>query len=693
MIARLLFIALLAPAAAPPDLDMRAQALRAELASEQALPQGAKISLERQLLTSLERRRDLERAQKDAAALAQTPVAAPAAPPQTLLEIDDLRRDAQQLDLTIETGARRLEILGANRDAAAARLAEAVARRRQFDDSADRDSDRAVIARLETEFAESTTAELDLLHDVIDLQQQSARAQRDALSRRLAAAAAVGKPSAADVAEIERRLAARSDDLAKRFAAATAARESAYRELAAQAATASAEHVATLKEKLATRDIDIELAREAMSNLTIERAAWQLAIRYWRDADAGAIVEARERGPVIHATLERQLDFMKVSSDQILTRMSALDTEPLAEPALSEWRALRAALDERLRLLQAATLDARGALALLDRLRDDFDARIGVATWRERLSFAWTSTRSMLSRAWNFELFVVDQTVDVDGRQTSVPRSVTVAKLIQAPLLLLIGLFLAFRLTAFIERHARRRGVDEASARLTRRWTLGLLTCAIALSSLAIAGIPLAAFAFVGGAVAIGVGFGMQTLFKNLISGVMVLVERPFRLGDEIQLGDLRGIVVDVDLRASVVRDSEGSETLIPNSVLIEQNVKKMTSRSKTAGQTIDVVVDASSDPRKVVDTMRTAAERHGQLIASREPVVFLEDFGASGLRFSMQYWIEILPSGERRRIASDLRLMIFAAFQDAGIRFAQSQIDVRLDPRNVRDVVETQAA
>src|SRR5262249_52995021 len=149
--------------------------------------------------------------------------------------------------------------------------------------------------------------------------------------------------------------------------------------------------------------------------------------------------------------------------------------------------------------------------------------------------------RRGIDAAWNFELFTVEQTIEVDGRQTAVPRAVTVAKLIEAPLLLLLGLFVAFRVTALLERLAHRRGVDAVRAGLTRRWALGILACACALASLVVAGIPLAAFAFLGGAVAIGIGFGMQNLIKNLISGVLLLIERPFRIGDEIVLGDLRG--------------------------------------------------------------------------------------------------------------------------------------------------------
>jgi potassium efflux system protein len=422
-----------------------------------------------------------------------------------------------------------------------------------------------------------------------------------------------------------------------------------------------------------------------MSNLTIEQTAWQLAIRYWRDNDTAALVEARERGPATRDSLSRRLEFMKASFDQFAAQSGSLDAQFAQAPAApdaADLHALRDTLEERARLMESCMLDERRVLALIDRLRADFDTRIGAATWKDRFAYAWESGRMLASRIWNFEVFVVDQTVDVNGRQTKVPRGVTVAKIVKAPLLLLVGLFLAFHLTRWIERYASRRGVDPASARLTRRWTFGLLACACALSSLAIAGIPFAAFAFVGGAVAIGVGFGMQTLFKNLISGILVLIERPFRLGDEIQVGDLRGTVVDIDLRTSVLRDADGSETLIPNSALVEQNV---TARARAVRQTLTATVDAEADPRKVSETMRDAAQRHGLVDPSREPLVFLDEFPGAGLRFSMHYWLDMAPGIDRQRVASDLRLMILGAFNAAGIRLAQGQLDLHVHADEAR--------
>ena len=695
MLIRLLLIALLAPAAAPTDIETRAQALRADLAvNESAQPLSPRVALERQLLTSLERRRDLERVRNDAKTKADTPQDEPDVPPRGMLEADDLRRRAQELDLSIAAGARRLGIVQADRAAAADRLVQAVTNVRQLETTAAPGDDKLEQARLEAELAESNTAELDAITEVVQLQQRIDRAENAGIASRLASVATTLKPTAQEVAEVERRLSARKAEIQQSLTAGAKARDVAFEAVQKEAAAASPNQRKVLEERLATRDIEIELIRERMSNLTLEEVAWQLAIRYWRDGDLAAVAEAREHGPAIRDAISRRLDFMKASFDQFAGQSGSLETQlTLAPPGkdATDMQALRDTFDERAQLVERGMLEEQRVLALMDRLRTDFDARIGVASWKERAELAWESTRQFVAQIWNLELFVVDQTVDVNGRQTKVPSSVTVQKVVKAPLLLLVSLFLVYHLTRLLERRLRSRGFEEASARLARRWTFGLLAFACALASLALAGIPFAAFAFVGGAVAIGIGFGTQALFRNLISGVLVLIERPFRLGDEIQIGNLRGTVVDIDLRASVLRDGDGSETLIPNSALVEQNV---TARLRAVRQTLSVTVEADSDPRKVADAMREAAGRHGLVDQSTEPVVLLDEFPGSGLRFSIQYWLTASPGIDRQRVASDLRLMILGAFNDNGIKLAQGAMDRRVhadDARRLVDVVPTE--
>jgi len=207
MLIRVLLIAALASgavcAATKPDDDLasRAAALRAELAdADSAQPPTPRIAMQRQLLTSIERRLDLARTRTDMIAsdgdtrsgqLLQTDVL-----PLGVLEADDLRRLSQELDLAIDAGTRRLALARADREAAATRLVQAVAHLRELEDGGSSDADVIALAKLEAELAESATAELDAIVAVVEVEQQSERAQRDAIAKRLATKSTLSKRTA-----------------------------------------------------------------------------------------------------------------------------------------------------------------------------------------------------------------------------------------------------------------------------------------------------------------------------------------------------------------------------------------------------------------------------------------------------------------------------------------------------------------
>jgi potassium efflux system protein len=215
---------------------------------------------------------------------------------------------------------------------------------------------------------------------------------------------------------------------------------------------------------------------------------------------------------------------------------------------------------------------------------------------------------------------------------------------------------------------------------LAGKWFFALLFVILFLMSLTTVKIPFTVFAFLGGAIAIGIGFGMQTLFKNLISGLMILIERPFRLGDVIEVGDIRGKVVDINLRSSLIRDRDEIETLVPNSTFIEQEVTNWTYSSKRVRFTLNVGVAYGSPTREVRELLLDTAKRHKLILEDPAPEVFFEDFAADSLAFSLQYWLDLSGGLDLRRVASDMRFMLDKAFTDAGIVIAFPQRDVHLD-------------
>ena len=256
------------------------------------------------------------------------------------------------------------------------------------------------------------------------------------------------------------------------------------------------------------------------------------------------------------------------------------------------------------------------------RWRQEFADAAQQRSTSEKAAAVWAEAKDLGREVWDFELFAVEDTVDIAGKPTTVSRGVTVGKSIGALLLFIIGYKIAgfFALRAqrlMVERFA----VDAAQARVLRRWMMLLTGFVLAVITLNLARIPLTVFAFMGGALAIGVGFGTQTLLRNLISGIIVLFERKVRVGDIVDVDGVQGVVTAVDIRSTTVRQFDGIETMVPNSLLLEQKVTNWTGESPTMRRVVKVGVAYGSPTRQVADIMKAAADEHGLVLKEPAPL------------------------------------------------------------------------
>ena len=228
-----------------------------------------------------------------------------------------------------------------------------------------------------------------------------------------------------------------------------------------------------------------------------------------------------------HATL-RELRDVYVQREAIL-RGSLVATQPL-ERMFSRWR--------------ASVASRTTSRPLADRVRD-----------------GWVVGTLWVKRLWNFELFSVEDSFETaEGRKIAAQRSVTIGKTVGAALLIFVGYWLcsaarAARTLGVGARAAQHAGVGKHRLPLDA----GVPGGAAHHREPARGQIPLTVFAFLGGALAIGIGFGAQNLLKNLMSGIMLLIEKPLRVGDLIEFGNIRGRVTNIGFRASIVRPPTGS--------------------------------------------------------------------------------------------------------------------------------------
>jgi small-conductance mechanosensitive channel len=285
-----------------------------------------------------------------------------------------------------------------------------------------------------------------------------------------------------------------------------------------------------------------------------------------------------------------------------------------------------------------------------------------------------------LARLWNFELFVAQDTITVDGQPITGKRSVTLGKIVLAILILVLGYWLTGLVSRLVEPIVIRRfEIDPNQADLIRRWFRVVLVLSLAAISLISVKIPLTVFAFAGGALAIGLGFGMQTLLKNFVSGIIILFERPFRVGDVLDIAGQRGSVVAIGIRSSVLRQFDNTEALIPNSTLLENSVTNWTYSDRKVRFTVSVGVAYGSDTRRVVQLLTEVAERHGLIERVPTPQILFVNFGDNALVFELRFWVNVIAANAAQ-VASDLRQMIAGTFAEHGIVIAFPQRDIHFD-------------
>ena len=191
--------------------------------------------------------------------------------------------------------------------------------------------------------------------------------------------------------------------------------------------------------------------------------------------------------------------------------------------------------------------------------------------------------------------------------------------------------------------------------------------------------LTLTAFAFLGGALAIGVGFGTQTLLKNFISGIILLFERPLRVGDVVEVAGITGTIKRIGIRASLIQHFDGIDTLVPNSTLLENQLTNWNFSNSVIRHSVLVGVAYGSPTREVSRLLFAVAKEHGLVEDDPAPEVRLDNFADNSLTFSLLVWLDTKKTS-RDTLASDLRYMIEKAFAEAGVTISFPQRDLHFD-------------
>ncbi len=191
-------------------------------------------------------------------------------------------------------------------------------------------------------------------------------------------------------------------------------------------------------------------------------------------------------------------------------------------------------------------------------------------------------------------------------------------------------------------------------------------------------GIDFTAVAVFSGAVGVGIGFGLQKVVSNLISGIILLLDRSIKPGDVIEIGEAYGWISKLGARYAAIVTRDGKEYLIPNEDLITQQVVNWSFSNRAVRLKIGVGVSYRSDVRKALDLMMQAARDHSRVLESPPPATRLVGFGDSSVDLELRVWIDD-PEGGVVNVASDIRLAIWDLFHENGIEFPFPQRDLHI--------------
>ena len=173
------------------------------------------------------------------------------------------------------------------------------------------------------------------------------------------------------------------------------------------------------------------------------------------------------------------------------------------------------------------------------------------------------------------------------------------------------------------------------------------------------------------GAFGVGIGFGLQSIVNNFVSGLILLFERPLQVGDSVQFGNHQGRVRRIGIRASTMQTDQGAEMIVPNANLITQEVTNWTLTDQLRRLDLPVGVNYGAAPNKVIELLECVARAHPKVLKQPAPLCLFMIYGNSSMKFELRVWTDYSDS---QQVRSDLNVAIYDAIYAAGMSFPFSQ-------------------
>ncbi len=195
------------------------------------------------------------------------------------------------------------------------------------------------------------------------------------------------------------------------------------------------------------------------------------------------------------------------------------------------------------------------------------------------------------------------------------------------------------------------------------------------------AGIQLDTLTFALGALGVGIGFGLQNIINNLVSGILILFEKPIQVGDRVEVGGIEGNIEAINIRATTVRTNDNVSYIVPNSEFISNTVINWSHGDRKVRRRLSVGVHYKEDPEQVRDLLLEVAKEYEHAMESPGPDVLFTEFGDSALNFELRVWTDTMDA-RPGVLTSDLNFKIAKKFKENGIEIPYPQRDLYIKER-----------
>ena len=303
--------------------------------------------------------------------------------------------------------------------------------------------------------------------------------------------------------------------------------------------------------------------------------------------------------------------------------------------------------------------------------------QIGLVAGLAIYGFALLLGVPLILLTWGFQIADIEVWIYRFFTQISIGNiSISIVGILGGFLLFGLGYLLTRWIQKWVDGHVLARSHVDMGVRNSVKTGIGYLGVGLAvLIGVSAAGIDLSSFALVASALSVGIGFGLQNIVSNFVSGLILLVERPFKVGDHVVTGTTEGIVKRISVRATEIETFRKQSIIVPNSDLINSPVGNWTHRNKIGRSEIPISVSYRADPQKVMDILLELVDQIPVVLRNPEPHVEFLSFGPSSLNFELRF--HLADMGDGLKIRNDLRIAILNRFREENIDipFPQQEI------------------